>query len=260
MLTAIVIALILFCIICVISAKKESREMEHITHVSLIGQANVYEEKYEHTGVSIGTSGHGRAYFRKRKHLKGVESTFRVFYSDKPPKIIKVMENTGKYCKLISYIDRQELKAQNLRDTAPASAEEESVQTSAGRVLVEVCRTESKSPLDPPKFLDIPFEVLPNEYSLEVRHQSCIYKQTKYDNGRCEVDIRFEAYYDPTIKGVTNRKIVVSLYDQKGRIFAVSDTGFRRLDKSGCKVVSLNFWQDIIEEPSQVSISIEKFS
>lgn len=54
------------------------------------------------------------------------------------------------------------------------------------REEIEPTAISDRIKLDPPKVLEVPFEILPNEYSLEVRHQSCIYKQTNYDNVRYE--------------------------------------------------------------------------
>lgn len=249
------IILVIAIVTAIANQKDQSKQLENIVSVELIGRTNVYKEGFENTGFSIGTSGHGRAYFGKRKRLQGVEATFYVRYSDKSPKTISVMEGTEHYFKLLSYLGQngetprnKERKAQP--EPEPKIQEQQTEQSEKFASLEEI--------KTPPKILEVPFEVLPNEYSIEVRHQSCIYKRTEYDNGRYEVDVRCEVHYDPMAKGVTNRRVVISLYDSKGRIFAIRNTYPQHLDKSGCQVVEINFWQDIYEEPSKVSISVEK--
>lgn len=245
-LIAIVIGIVLVYIFVASYIKK--KQLENITHVQLIGKTDIYRERFENTGFSIGTNGHGRAYFRRRKDFQKSEVSFYITYSDKDPQTVLVMDDSKAYFKLLSYIERQN----NVEQECPKIAEQEA---SPELSLVQV-----EKEIDKPRFLDIPFVVLQNEYSVEVKHQSCIYKRMEYDKDHFEVDIRCEVYYNPLKKGITNRKIVVSLYDKKDRIIAVKSAWPDRLDKSGCKVLEINFGQNILEEPSKVSISIDRCS
>ena len=251
------IILVIAIVVVIADQKDQSKQLENIVSVELIGRTNVYKEGFENTGFSIGTSGHGRAYFGKRKRLQGVEATFYLWYSDKSPKTFSVMEGTEYYFKLLSYLGKSDETARN-EDRKAQSDPKPKIQERKAE------KSERLSPLEevktPPKILEVPFEVLPNEYSIEVKHQSCIYKRTEDDGGRYEVDVLCEVHYDPMVKGVTNRRIVVSLYDSKDRIFAIRNTWPQHLDKSGCQVVKINFWKDIYEEPSKISISVEKCS
>lgn len=102
---AIILAIAIVAMIA--NQKTKSKRLENIVSVEVIGRTNVYKEGFENTGFSIGTSGHGRAYFGKRKQLQGVEVTFYVRYLDRSPKTISVMEGTEDYFKLLSYISEQ---------------------------------------------------------------------------------------------------------------------------------------------------------
>ena len=251
------IILVIAIVAVVANQKTQSKQLENIVDVELIGRTNIYKEGFENTGFSIGASGHGRAYFGKRKRLQGVKATFYVRYLDKSPKTISVMAGTEHYFKLLSYLEKSDETSRNedrrVQSEPELKMQERRIEQSEKFVTLEEVKIQ-------PKILEIPFEVLPNEYSLEVRHQSCTYKRTESDGDRYEVDVRCEVHYDPLAKGVTNRRIVVSLYDSKERIFAVRNTYPQHLDKSGCQVVEINFWKDIYEEPSKVSISVEKCS
>lgn len=260
--TPILIIGIIILVIALMTARMDSKsqekQLENIIHVEFIERTKIYKEGFEHTGFSIGTSGHGRAYFGKRKRLQGIQATFYVTYSDKEPQNISVKEGTTQYFKLMSYMRQQNMKESRVAHKKNDEVVIQPVKEEKNMAEIEPTVISDRIKLDPPKVLEIPFDVLPNEYSLEVRHQSCIYKQTDYNDVRYEVDIRCEVHYDASVKGITNRRIVVSLYDSKDRIFAVQNTWPDRLDKSGCKVVEINFWKDIYEEPSKVSISIER--
>ena len=260
------IGILLLCVVILLAiiysvtmAKRQAKQLENIAHVKFIGRAKIYKEGFEQTGFSIGTSGRGRLYFGKRKRLQGTEVTFYVTYSDKDPQLVSTMEGTEQYFKLMSYINQQNTEDIGARIEAGAQSIPKSVEENQQKLTEELVPAK-RLKLNPPKLLEIPFEVLPNEFSVEVRHQSCIYKQTEYDGGRYEVDVRCEVHYDSSVKGVTNRRIVISLYDSKDRIFAVRNTWPEHLDKSGCKVAEINFWENIYEEPSKVSISIERCS
>lgn len=261
------IGILLLCVVvltaiiyAVVNARNQAKQLENIVHVEFLGRTKIYTDGFEHTGFSVGTSGHGRAYFGKRKRLQGIEATFYVTYSDKEPQTVSAMEGTERYFKLISHTEQQNVESQRKRDKESTQSDTKQVKQDQKEPKKEELAPAEEMKLRPPKLLEIPFDVLPNEYSVEVRHQSCIYKQTKYDGGRYEVDVRCEIHYDPSVKGVTNRRIVVSLYDKQDRIFAVRRTWPERLDRSGCKVVEINFWQDIFEEPSKVSIGVERCS
>lgn len=234
----------------ILRKKEQEKQLNNIVHVELISQERVYKEGFEHTGFSIGTSGRGRAYFGKRKRMLGVKATFRVSYTDKATQTVIAMDGTEQYNKLLSYIERQKNQEQEQQKRTEMQAKEQFQPTPKARV--------AKIKKEP-KYLEIPFEILPNEYAIKIKHQSCVFKFEEYDGGRYEVDVRFEVHYDPTVKGVTNRKVVVCLYDVQGRMTAVR-SDWNHLDKSGCKIIELNFWKDIVDEPAKISVGIEKYS
>ena len=60
-----------FLIGLVVHEQKGKKELENITRVDFINRSKVYKEGFEHTGFSIGSNGHGRAYFGKRKRCPG---------------------------------------------------------------------------------------------------------------------------------------------------------------------------------------------
>lgn len=235
-----------------IYAAYQDHQLENIAHVTLVSRNEIFKTCFENTGFSVGAKGNGRLYFSKRNRLQRVEVTFHVTYHNNFSKNITVMEKSNAYYKLLSYVEKEKSKDHKEEVDRIINKKVKQSQTNSmisGDTNLNSCDI---------RFLDIPFEVLPNEYGLEIKHQSCMIKRLSCPDTQYEINVRCEAHYDSSIKGITNRKIVVSLYDQKGRIIEVKNMWPERLDKSGCKMVSICFGQNIIEEPSKVSVGIER--
>lgn len=251
---AIIIILIFLLPFYFLAAYNPPVNTQNIDRVEIVDSTKVYQEKFENTGFSIGTNGHGRAYFGKRKRLKGTEVTFLISYTDKPQRTVKAMEGSNQYNTLMEYIYRQDeeekQRKKSQKETIPSSGTStiQAVQTVPSAEIKQIPQKEK------PKYLEIPFEILPNEYSLEITHQTCIY-QLSYGNH--ETVIRGEARYNPDVRGITNRKLVISIYDKDGHIMGVKSSFSEYLDKSGCKIIDATFYKTE-EEPAKVSIGIEK--
>lgn len=243
-----------FLIGLVVHEQKGKKELENITRVDFINRSKVYKEGFEHTGFSIGSNGHGRAYFGKRKRLIGIETTFYVTYSDKSPKYITASEGTKKFSTLMQYFEHQEQAEYHRMEETQKKNELKPVE----QVTLQPTNVENPKK-EKPKFLDIPFIILPNEFSIEISNQSCVYQPREYDAESYEVYIRFEIHYDSTVKGVTNRKVICALYDSNDRIFSTR-SALDHLSKSGCQIVEINFWDNIYEEPAKVSIGVERYN
>lgn len=255
----IIILLAIIAVIIIISVLatdcKKKKELENITSVQLVERAKIYKEGFENTGFSIGTSGHGRAYFGKRKHPQGVEATFCVTYSDKPMEQVKAMEGSEQYFKLLSYIERQDKQEMN-KHRAEQKEKETKELIAKQELQAQLKELESKKMNDRKYYIEVPFEVLPNEFGLEIFHQSC---QIVIEYGQKKIRVRFEVRYNTETKGARNRRIVCAALDSEDKIVSVNRerTG---LDKSGGKIMDIVFWDNIEEDPSKVTIGLERIN
>lgn len=233
----------------VISAVENHKNLKNITHVEITGRSNIYDEGYENTGFSVGTKGSMRFYFGKKKRLRGKEVTFHVSYSDKDSKIISAMEDTSVYNKLMEYVYADESDAPKTKGDEPKKFAENSEKQ--GKIV--------SKPVEETKqcyYIDVPFEVIPNDYHLTVHHQSC---QMIIGSDCKEVKIMFEVNYDQAAKGANNRRLVCALLDKDDKIVSVVND-WKSLSKSGGRILDLTFWQNITDEPSKIRIGLEQIN
>lgn len=261
----LICAAIIAIVIAVIGIHVSNTELENIQSVSLVDEIQWTKKQYYNSGFSVGMKGNPRFYYRSKNVPHHVEAKFRVRYKDGKVKTISRNKGTTDYNYLITCIQNQ---AQQQKKQAEAMQQKRKQDEKNASVISQqtIPETQKINVVAPSKnrkkYLNIPFEVLPNEYAMEVRHQSCAFKSVPYNdagNERYEVDICCEVHFDPNVKGVTNRRVVVSLYDAQGRITYVMKD-WDHLTKSGCRIIDINFWKEINDEPSKVSFSLEKYN
>lgn len=251
---AILGIVVLFFICAFVCKLNDDKKINSAVEARMLSKrTNIYKNTYEHSGFSISSRGYGRSYWKAKKQKVGTNVSFEITDSSGKTSIVTVLEDSEEYNILVSKQKKSSLHSsyKSQKEVFPPYIMPRS------NALVET-QSSLKPPAAKPKILNIPFEILPNEYSLEIKHESCIFERTDGGCGRYEVNLFFELHYNPNIRGITNRHVVASLYNKDGKIVAVQNTWPKTLDKSGCKIIEIKFWKDIEEEPTKVSISLER--
>lgn len=106
-------------------------------------------------------------------------------------------------------------------------------------------------------YIDIPFEIAPNEYGLKISYPSC--QVEKKEDGDQRVYVRFTATYDPTVKGLRNRVLICSIVNKDGKTMDIS-RGRKVLDTSGSQMVDITYWHLMEEEPARVVVGLDRYN
>ena len=243
--TATILGLI-FAIWFAVEIQNEYRSMKNIERVELINRTDIYKSGLGATGFSLGLDGKPRILLGSQTNYERTDVTFFVYYTDKQPQKITVKEGSKKYQKLLSYVGREAAKQESLPQiSAPAPQ----ITTAPAPKIAE-------NPQEKRYYVDVPFEVLSNEFSLNISFQSCQMIETEEKK---KAEVRFEASYDPKVKGVRSQRVVCAVVDSKNRIVSVM-RDVRNLDGSGRKLVDITFWQNIEETPTRVRVGLERYS
>lgn len=231
----------------------ENRKLKNIEHTEVVNSTVLYGENTSPSGYSISSNGNFRVYHRIRQVPVGTLVEFKVFYTDgRPWEIVKAKSGTYKFETLASKIADKKEKISNNHSLNPidVSATKNNTPLADAEPLDPPINTASK-----PSALDIPFEIMPNEFNLEVSYFNCLMTKENCDAVNCEV--KFAIKYDGTVRGVRNRHIMCAFVNSEGKIQEIMPC-FRNMDTSGCGLVEVKFWRNITSPPSKIIISIEK--
>lgn len=205
------------------------------------------KDKYQHSGMSFGINGNPRLYYRVKNVPTYVEVKFLVTFENGKAKTISTIEGSKKYYYLLEY-SKIPGQAEQTRQTRP---EPEPQRPAAEKA------SEPEKPKAKKYYLDIPFEIAPNEYSLSILYPSC--QMERRPDGESRINVRFEARYDVSAKGLRNRVVKCSTIDAQGRM---TDTmrETRTLDASGSQMIDITFWRNVDDEPAKVIVGLDRYN
>lgn len=235
--------------IAVVTIKIDNKQTEGIEYTELIGRTKVMTTKTRPSGFSIGSKGSVRGYWRFREEVDHIDVAFWVHYKDGRTRKITAAEGSSKCDELYFYIrkPRAEPKPKPIVIEPPKVIEQPKI--------VEVAKPQKQEKNK--YYIEIPFEIAPNEYGLTISYPSCQVEHTK--DGERRAYVRFTATYDPTVKGLRNRVIICSLVNKDGKTMDVR-RGTKVFDTSGSQMIDLSFWKLIDEEPARVVVGIDRYN
>ena len=208
------------------------------------------KDQYQHSGMSFGLSGNPRFYYRVKNVPTHVEVKFLVTFENGKSKTISTVEGSEKYYYLLEYTKIAKPIDGKRREEEPKTAtktEPEEKQTYQEPVKPKIKKY----------YLEIPFEIAPNEYSLSILYPSC--QMERRPDGESRINIRFEARYDVSVKGLRNRVVKCSTIDDQGRM---TDTmrEVRTLDASGSQLIDISFWRNADDEPAKIIVGLDRYN
>lgn len=245
----IFVAVVIFALI--IQAVVDSNQLKDIEYTELMGRTKVMDVKTRPSGFSVGSRGSVRTYWRFREEVDHIDVDFRVHYQDGRVCKVTAREGSGKCDKLYSYIGKP--KPKPVEPPKPIVIEPPKVIEQPKIVEVAKPQKQEKNKY----YIEIPFEIAPNEYGLTISYPSCQVEHTK--DGERRAYVRFTATYDPTVKGLRNRVIICSLVNKDGKTMDVR-RGTKVFDTSGSQMIDLSFWKLIDEEPARVVVGIDRYN
>lgn len=248
-------SLVLAIVTLVIKGIIDSNQLKDIEYTELMGRTKVMDVKTRPSGFSVGSRGSVRTYFRFREEVDHIDVDFRVHYQDGRVCKVTAREGSGKCDKLYFYIGKP--KPKPVEPPKPVVIELPKVIEPPK--IVETQKSEAK-PQKKEKskyYIEVPFEIAPNEYGLMVSYPSCQVEHTK--DGERRTYVRFTATYDPTVKGLRNRVIICSLVNKDGKTMDVR-RGSKVFDTSGSQMVDLAFWKLIDDEPTRVVVGVDRYN
>lgn len=240
--------------VLVVSAIEDSKQTQNVQYAVVVGRTKVMTTKSRPSGYSISSRGNVRGYWRFREEVDHIEIEFEVHYEDGRVRHVKATEGTGKCNRLLSFVGKEP------KPEPPKPKAVEPPKFVEVPKPIEPLKIEQKN--EPPKrkngkyFIDIPFEIAPNEYGLTVSYPSC--QIEKRNDGESRIHVRFTVSYDPTVKGVRNRVAICSAVDQAGRTMEVRK-GSKVFDTSGSQMVDILFWENADEEPAKIVVGIDRY-
>lgn len=248
---------VVVCVIAALIAQAivDSNQLKDIEYTELLGRTKVMDVKTRPSGFSVGSRGSFRTYWRFREEVDHIDVDFRVHYQDGRVCKVTAREGSGKCDKLYSYMGKPKLKP--VEPPKPVVIEPPKVIEQPK--IVEASRSEAKPQKQEKNkyYIEIPFEIAPNEYSLAIAYPSCQVENTK--DGERRAYVRFTATYDPTVKGLRNRVIICSLVNKDGKTMDVR-RGMKVFDTSGSQMIDLSFWKLIDEEPARVVVGVDRYN
>lgn len=249
-----------------------SAQAKNVQYAIVVGRTRVMTTKSRPSGYSISDRGNVRAYWRFRNEVDHINVEFEVHYEDGKVRRITTPEDSALYKRLMPYVgikpkppvSMQAPPIQIAEKPKPAEIPSKSEPIKIENGVEPMPETKPAEPAEAPKpsrkeekrFVEVPFEVAPNEYSLAISYPSC--QMIRWAGGEYRIKVRFSASYDPTVKGVRNRVITCATVDSAGRMTDVSKE-FRQLDLSGTKMVDIMFCDNADQEPAKIIVGIDRY-
>ena len=254
----------------VVHASNVSEQLKNIQYAVILRRTRVMTTKSRPSGYSISSRGNFRAYWRFRNEVDHIEVEFEVHYESGEVRRITANEDSSLYNGLMPYVGLKP-KPPVPKPTPPPTIVEppKPVEISPPKELIkhmdEVKPLPEANPAEPPKpkrkeekrFAEVPFEVAPNEYSLEISYPSC--QMIRRASGEYRIEVRFAISYDPMVKGIRNRVITCATVDSAGRMTAVRRDN-KVLDLSGSRMVDIMFWENAEQEPAKIVIGVDRYN
>ena len=259
----IVIMVIIILIADSISTKNATKDVHYAV---IVDRVQYMSTKSRPSGFSISSKGNMRAYWRFREEVDHIKVTFEVHYINGNIKIIKANEGTQLYNRLISYVGAEREAnvggagrtefTENAEKQEPQEPQEPESNLHDEPETSNVER-KSKRSVVTKRYIDVPFEVVENEYKLSIFYPSCQIEAS--ENGEFRINVRFRVTYDPTVKGVRSRIITCATIDKFGRMTDTANS-FKTLDLSGSRIVNISFWKNAEEEPAKILVGLEQYN
>lgn len=264
----LVVAAVIICVIA--NSAYVSAQLKNVQYAVILGKTRVMTTKSRPSGYSISSRGNFRAYWRFRNEVDHIEVEFEVHYESGEVRRITANEDSSLYNGLMPYVGLKP-KPPVPKPTPPPTIVEppKPVEISPPKELIkhmdEVKPLPEANPAEPPKpkrkeekrFAEVPFEVAPNEYSLEISYPSC--QMIRRASGEYRIEVRFAISYDPMVKGIRNRVITCATVDSAGRMTAVRRDN-KVLDLSGSRMVDIMFWENAEQEPAKIVIGVDRYN
>lgn len=247
----------------IIKAESDSNDVKDIEYTILLGRTRIMETRTRPSGFSISSRGNVRGYWKFKDEIARIDANFEVHYKNGNVRRITAVEGSNKCNTLYSYIGKQKEKQIDVKEVS----HEERLKIVEPPKLIEVSRAEVPEEVKQYKksdekkqkkyYLDVPFEIAPNEYGLAISYPSC--QVENRDDGITRIYVMFTATYDPTVKGLKNRVISCSVVNRDGRTMDVSR--YRKvLDSSGSMMIDITYWHKIDEAPAKVVVGIDRYN
>lgn len=263
----VIIAAVIIAV--VVNSAYVSAQVKNVQYAVVVGRTRVMTTKSRPSGYSISDRGNVRAYWRFRDEVDHIDVEFEVHYEDGKARRITTHEDSALYNRLMPYVgikpkppvSTQVPPIQITEKPKPAEipSKSEPIKIETGvEPMPEAKPVEATKPSrkEEKRFVEVPFEVAPNEYSLAISYPSC--QMIRWASGEYRIEVRFSASYDPTVKGVRNRVITCATVDSAGRMTDVSKE-FRQLDLSGNKMVDIMFCENADQEPAKIIVGIDRY-
>lgn len=264
----LVVAAVIICVIA--NSAYVSAQLKNVQYAVILGKTRVMTTKSRPSGYSISSRGNFRAYWRFRNEVDHIEVEFEVHYESGEVRRITANEDSSLYNGLMPYVVAKPKPPITNPAPPPQIAElpklvEISPPKEPIKHMDEVKPLPKANPAEPPKpkrkeekrFAEVPFEVAPNEYSLEISYPSC--QMIRRASGEYRIEVRFAISYDPMVKGIRNRVITCATVDSAGRMTAVRRDN-KVLDLSGSRMVDIMFWENAEQEPAKIVIGVDRYN
>lgn len=245
-----------------------SAQTKNVQYAIIVGRTRVMTTKSRPSGYSISSRGNFRAYWRFRDEIDHTEIEFEVHYEGGKIRNITTHEGSALYNRLMPYVGmKSEPSVPKPAPPVPIAEQSKSVEISPPNEPVkhidEIKSLPEAQAMEPQKpkrqeekrFVEVPFEVAPNEYNLAISYPSC--QMIRWTSGEYRIKVRFAASYDPTVKGLRNRVITCATVDSSGRMTAV-EKEFKPLDLSGSKMVEIMFCDNAEQTPAKIIVAIDR--
>lgn len=264
----LVVAAVIICVIA--NSAYVSAQLKNVQYAVILGKTRVMTTKSRPSGYSISSRGNFRAYWRFRNEVDHIEVEFEVHYESGEVRRITANEDSSLYNGLMPYVGLKPKPPVPKPTPPPPIVEppkpvEISPPKEPTKHMDEVKPLPEANPAEPPKqkrkeekrFAEVPFEVAPNEYSLEISYPSC--QMIRWASGEYRIEVRFAISYDPMVKGIRNRVITCATVDSAGRMTAVRRDN-KVLDLSGSRMVDIMFWENAEQEPAKIVIGVDRYN
>lgn len=128
-------------------------------------------------------------------------------------------------------------------------------------------QVKAKPTFDPPKekknqiiSLDLPFEILPNLYSLSIKNKNIQNIINYYSDGSKHehIAIQCEIHYKMNGRKEGKRRFVFSFYDENNELICFTSTKEHRLTEAGVVMVYAEKYGPWKRFPQKISISVEE--
>lgn len=233
-----------------------------VQYAVVMKRTKVMRDTVRPSGFSIGSKGSFRSYYRFGHEYSHTEVKFEVHYNDGSVRHITANVGSNAYQKLIacpSSPPKPKEKPARIQSRPTVAAKQtpppsKAPELSQAAPAVQESGDKAK-PQQEARYVEVPFEVLPNEYGLKVSYPSC--QMVKRSSGEYRIYIRFGITYDASVKGVRNRCVKCATVDSAGRMTAVRKE-WKVLDLSGGKLVEMIFADNADQEPAKIVVGLDR--